>query len=300
MPVGIRAEYFARLSTPIAVVGDLGIAAGPMAFGHDAFRITIRVTEPTPAEYIDCPELGVFELLSPAMLHSLYVSVEGQGALIQKNLGIDHETKSRYEQVCIGALKQFVTWVRVMTNQALNDRFPVQSYNAQFYTVDGQILESITEIRPDTGFRFASYGEFNFYEGLSVSGWRTIADGFWNNETPRDVEVLEAEAKSLLSAGYNNVALIIAVSALEYACKEVLPVEKQKGKKGEFGVTKLVDNAEKLMKDTNLVDHGKWSRSKKIIQEKRNPIMHRERVSIDRDDVDLILHVVKKIRSVMT
>lgn len=301
MPDRIRAEYLARLSTPIEIGADLGVAAHPMVFTYDAFRITVRMTEPTPAEYVDCPELGVFDFLSPAVLHSLHVSVAGEGSLIRKddNLGIDPVTKRHYEQVCIGALKQFVTWVRVITNQGLNDRFPVWSYDAQFYTADGRIVESIAEIRPDNGFRLRSYGEFNFYGDFSESGWQTVANGFGNNETPKDVKVLKAEAESLLSSGYHNVALIVAVSTLEYACKEILHVEKKEGERGEFPVTKLVTNAEKLMKDSNLVDHWKWSKSKKIIQEKRNTNTHRRRVDVSRDDVELILHIVKKILSVI-
>ena len=289
----IHAQYIAHLTTPFAIDPSLEEMQDSIRFtvGSHAVELKLGLDDHEPySPYGD----GKFE---PGRIKSLLVDISGQGIA---SSGEYPEFLQSYEQILIEAARLFITWVRVQSDQwDLKDYFPVHSYNVEFYDGNARPILKLND-REINRTRYMLRIE-NAVGMLSEDHWNTMASRI-SQDSPQLLRLgyLLTEAKSLVNAGFPDVALVLAVSALEELCKKWIPVGRQMHKttNGKKRAKSIQELAAELLKGraSPPVDHAAMSN---LIQ-KRNALVHGRRKN-GRSDIDISIADARWfIRTVMT
>lgn len=203
----ICAHYVAHLTTPFAIAPDLEALRDSMKFTEAGHAIELKLGLDDRERHIPLGD-GTVE---PGWVNSLLVEISGQG---MASFGEHSDFLQSYEQILIKAVRRFITWVRVKTNQSwLDDRSAIRSYAVRFVQRDGSLSEGSFRMNPIR--RRVSLHPDDAYSGLSIDDWTVVNEHFISDDDPPRLERLLVEARALLAVGFHSPALVLVVSALE-------------------------------------------------------------------------------------
>ena len=283
MSVSVEATYQAWLTTPVAFAPDLEQGIDPIGCSIDGLNIQITLGEfDAHKPYADGCE--------PGDLRQLVVCIDGDGDVIEQDcrLRVSPMTFIKYERTMIEAVGRFLTWIRIKKQQFdLNDRRPVVSYEVEF--VHG---EHRMPYDPRYPSRFGRIDVDTAYGALQLSDIDALAVYMRHDNEPLGPEHLLSEARALLFTRHFNAALVMAVSALEFACRDFLPDPETKNSDGEDkGVMSLFKIVARKL-DMKPIDKQEIFR----IIVKRNEIYHTNNIEADPTDTKTLARFIDRLR----
>ena len=297
MDVDIHAHYVVELTTPFDIDPSLKHIPAPIEFMKDGYAIELKLGL-KDREWHDPLLDGSLEY---GITKSLIVDIHGRGIVPSSNMAstqIDESTRRSCEGILIETVRQYVTWVRVKTNQALlDDRFAIRSYNVRFCQPDGTLIEEHIQRNPDR--RFLSLHPDDAYSGLSVDDWNSVTRHFTEDDVLPRLDRLLVESRALLAARFHMPALVLVVSALEDLERMWLEGERYSDvDKQKFLERKLRERIREIATEERLNANEKRLIAKMITIRHEN--IHERFIEPRHNDVMSLIHITLKLTRKLT